>query len=71
MLTSLCIAPKNRAVTDTAAIPPCCKSKVLGYLTEIILNSYIAKDNMLTILHHDNHLKIISHEMGIKTVDFL
>jgi hypothetical protein len=29
------------------------------------------KENMLTIFHHDNHMKIISHEMGIKTVDFV
>lgn len=31
----------------------------------------IAKENALTILHHDNHLKLICREMGIKTVDFL
>jgi len=36
-----------------------------------IMISSIAKENMLTIFHHDNHLKIISHEMGIKAVDFL
>lgn len=37
---------------------------------DIIISS-IAKRNNLTIFHHDNHLKIISREVGIKTVDFL
>lgn len=37
---------------------------------DIIIAS-IAKENKLTILHHDNHLKTICREMGIKTVDFL
>jgi len=31
----------------------------------------IAKENALMLLHHDNHLKVISHEMGAKAVDFL
>jgi predicted nucleic acid-binding protein len=31
----------------------------------------LAKENGLSVFHHDNHLKIISHEIGIKTVDFL
>jgi predicted nucleic acid-binding protein len=36
-----------------------------------ILISSIAKENSLTILHHDNHLKILSREMGIKVIDFM
>lgn len=36
-----------------------------------IMISSIAKENMLTIFHHDNHLKIVSHMMGIKAVDFI
>ena len=31
----------------------------------------IAKENGLTLLHHDHHIKVISQEMGVKAVDFL
>ncbi len=47
------------------------KRKGLTVPTIDIIIASIAKENALTILHHDNHLKIISREMGIKTVDFL
>ncbi|MEW6107855.1 MAG: PIN domain-containing protein [Nitrospirota bacterium] len=36
-----------------------------------IIMASIAKENKLIILHHDNHLKTICREMGIKAVDFL
>ena len=36
-----------------------------------ILLSSLAKENRLTILHHDNHLKILTREMGIKAIDFM
>ncbi|MEW6410578.1 MAG: PIN domain-containing protein [Nitrospirota bacterium] len=47
------------------------KRKGLTVPTVDIILASIAKENALTILHHDNHLKIISREIGIKTVDFL
>ncbi|MEK6697501.1 MAG: PIN domain-containing protein [Nitrospirota bacterium] len=31
----------------------------------------IAKENALALLHHDNHLKVISREMGVQAIDFL
>jgi len=36
-----------------------------------ILICSIAKEHALTILHHDNHLKTISREMGVPSVDFI
>jgi len=36
-----------------------------------ILICSIAKEHGLVLLHHDNHLKVISREMGVKAVDFL
>jgi hypothetical protein len=36
-----------------------------------ILIASIAKENMLTILHHDSHLEIISTVMAVKTADFI
>jgi predicted nucleic acid-binding protein len=31
----------------------------------------IAKENALTLFHHDNHLKVISREMGVQAIDFI
>jgi hypothetical protein len=36
-----------------------------------ILICSLARENGLMLLHHDNHLKVISREMGVKAVDFL
>jgi len=47
------------------------RTKGITVPTVDILIASIAKENTLILLHHDNHLKIISREMGIKTVDFL
>lgn len=47
------------------------KRKGLTIPTIDIIIASIAKENALAILHHDNHLKLICREMGIKAVDFL
>lgn len=31
----------------------------------------VAKENNLALLHHDSHLKVVSREMSIKSVDFM
>jgi len=36
-----------------------------------ILICSIAKDQALSVLHHDEHIKTVSREMGVKAVDFL
>ena len=36
-----------------------------------ILICSIAKDQALSVLHHDEHIKTVSREMGLKAVDFL
>ena len=47
------------------------RRKGINVPTVDILISSIAKENMLTIIHHNNHLKTISHEMDVKAIDFL
>jgi len=47
------------------------RRKGINAPTVDIMISSIAKENILTIFHHDNHLKTISLEMGIKAIDFL
>jgi predicted nucleic acid-binding protein len=47
------------------------RRKGLTVPTVDIVISSIAKENNLTVLHHDTHLKILSREMGIKAVDFM
>ena len=47
------------------------RTKGITVPTVDILISSIAKENMLTLLHHDNHLKIISRVIELKTVDFI
>jgi predicted nucleic acid-binding protein len=36
-----------------------------------ILICSIAKEQSLSVLHHDEHIKAVSREMGLKAVDFL
>ena len=36
-----------------------------------ILICSIAKEQSLSVLHHDEHVKAVSREMGLKAVDFL
>jgi len=36
-----------------------------------ILICSIAKDKAASVLHHDEHIKTVSREMGVKAVDFL
>jgi hypothetical protein len=31
----------------------------------------IAKENAFALLHHDDHLKVISREMGVQAIDFI
>ncbi len=47
------------------------RKKGLTMPTVDIIIASTAKENKLTILHHDNHLKTICRELGVKTVDFL
>ena len=36
-----------------------------------ILICSIAKEQSLSVLHHDEHIKAVSREMGVKAVDFI
>ncbi len=47
------------------------KRKGITTPTIDILISSIAKENNLTVLHHDNHLKTLAHEVDIKAIDFM
>ncbi|MBI4823364.1 MAG: PIN domain-containing protein [Nitrospirae bacterium] len=47
------------------------RRKGLTMPTADIIIASMAKENKLTILNHNNHLKTICRELGVKTKDFL
>lgn len=47
------------------------RKKGITVPTVDIIISSIAKENTLTVLHHDIHLKVISREIGVRSIDFI